>query len=188
MRYAGVIYFDTGNARGLSTTLFVQGCDHNCDECHNPDTHDAAQGRMFTPEVKEEVIKSLENPVIHNFILSGGDPLYYENRKDVLDLLIEIKNRGLDKNVILYTGSYITEDFLKENYVKEILSHVNYVIDGPYVKTLPTQSLDFRGSTNQHAFKITTTNEGYEITNYSEHYFRFPIESDKEEIYINVKM
>jgi pyruvate-formate lyase-activating enzyme len=33
MNYGKIIYFDTANARGLSTVLFVSGCENYCENC-----------------------------------------------------------------------------------------------------------------------------------------------------------
>ena len=37
MRYNTIKFNDCVNGEGLSVSLWVQGCPHHCEGCHNPD-------------------------------------------------------------------------------------------------------------------------------------------------------
>lgn len=181
MRYSDIIYFDSGNARGLSTVLFVQGCTNNCAGCHNPQTHSFSGGKEFNREIKDKIIDSVKKPYIKNFILSGGDPLHSYNQEECNNIIKEVKAARQNINIIVYTGYTITEDFIKDNtIVKEILSNVDYIIDGKYDRNLPTEQLDYRGSTNQRAICRKNSNNKNILIDCSKKYFKFPVDSDEE--------
>ena len=50
MNYGNIITYDTGNAHGISTVLFVSGCTHDCPGCHNKESQDFSYGKKFTQD------------------------------------------------------------------------------------------------------------------------------------------
>lgn len=38
MNYIRIDDFDMLNGEGIGVVLWVAGCNHNCEECHNPET------------------------------------------------------------------------------------------------------------------------------------------------------
>ena len=80
MQYSGMIKNDIASAPGLCTSFFTQGCPHKCLNCHNPETWSFTGGKEFTPDILDDVIKSLTAQGIQrNFCLMGGEPLCEEN-------------------------------------------------------------------------------------------------------------
>lgn len=160
MRYSDIIHYDTGNARGLSTVLFVNGCSHHCFHCHNIGTWDREKGHLFTEETKSKIIKSLEPTRIRNFVISGGDPLEPYNAPCILDLCQSIRKNESDKHLsktafILYTGYILEQDYKDfEKPQIDLLKSVDYIIDGPYIEDQATKILDYRGSVNQNCYKV----------------------------------
>ena len=72
MRIADYIQDSIVDGPGIRFTLFVQGCPHMCEGCHNPQTHDENGGReMSTDEIIREMLK---NPLLDGLTLSGGEP------------------------------------------------------------------------------------------------------------------
>ena len=55
IRICGVVRESIVDGPGFRYTLFVQGCPHGCEGCHNPQTHDFNGGK----EVSAEAMKSL---------------------------------------------------------------------------------------------------------------------------------
>ncbi len=107
IRLAGVIRESIVDGPGIRFVVFVQGCPHHCEGCHNPESHDFSGGYDCDPEKILAEIK--KNPLLDGVTFSGGEPLC--QAAALLPLAKEIKKLGL--NLFIYTGS-IFEDLLKE--------------------------------------------------------------------------
>lgn len=171
MNYGKIIYYDTANARGLSTVLFVSGCTNKCDGCHNKETWDFNYGQPFTDKEKNEIIKSLKNPYIKNFVISGGDPCHLRNIIEIINLCKEIREQRIDINIIVYTGYEIDSLWNRIGYT-ELFELIDYLIDGKYDKLLPVKSLDYRGSTNQKCWTFKIEEGKRQKIDVSKYYFK----------------
>lgn len=170
MKYNRIVNFDTGNARGLSVVLFVQGCMNHCRGCHNPQTWDFSGGTVYDDITKQEIIKMVSNPHINNFVVSGGDPLHPDNIGTICELLDDIRfNFGDSKNIIVYTG-YTLEELERRNCdrVREIKKLVDVMVEGRFEIDKVSPILDYRGSTNQRAFSFKNGTEDI-----SKNYFKY---------------
>lgn len=58
MNYSKIITYDTSNCKGFSTTIWLSGCPHKCEECFNPELWDCNYGNKFTDETKRKIIDS----------------------------------------------------------------------------------------------------------------------------------
>lgn len=183
MNYSGIIYNDTGNAAGISTTLFVSGCEHNCPGCHNPETHSEYNGDVFNKDVTNEIIESLKKPYVKNFILSGGDPFYKANRVDCIDLIQNIREElnkiGKEINIIVYTG-YMAPRLTRctDETILNLVMAADIIIDGRFRLEEKGNYLDLRGSENQQAWRVDR--ERNCIYNISKDYFRHITREDRE--------
>lgn len=151
MKYAGLLKNDFSAAPGVSTTIYLQGCPHRCEGCHNPETWDYDGGKEFTQQTLDDIIKSLNNNNIsRNLCIMGGEPLCPENEFLTLLIIKTIKEQLPDVKVYIWTG-YLYEDLLKtnNNHLADILKLTDVLIDGPYVQELRDISLFMRGSSNQ---------------------------------------
>ena len=79
------------NGDGLRVVLWVSGCSHCCKECQNPITWDSNGGLLFDESAKQEIFTELARDYISGITFSGGDPLYFGNRSDVLKLARDFK-------------------------------------------------------------------------------------------------
>ena len=136
---------------GFRFTLFVQGCGHNCPGCHNPQTHDYAGGRECSAE---EVIKAmLSNPLTDGLTLSGGEP--FDQAESCFKIARAAKNAGL--NVWAYSG-YTFEQLLEKGksdvHVKDLLSILDILVDGPFLLDQRSLALNWRGSKNQRIIDV----------------------------------
>lgn len=172
MNYGKIIYFDTANAVGLSTVLFVSGCNHQCEDCFNPETWNPNYGKPYNRIVENRIINSLKSP-IKNLVISGGDPLYKNNREVVLSLCMRVQHET-EAKVILYTG-YLMEEIEQMKEFNMISNYVNIIIDGKFDKNNPSPILDFRGSLNQRAWELSLIRQPKNISN---SYFKYKTKFD----------
>lgn len=156
MKYAGLIKNDIAAAPGLCVTFFTQGCPHQCEGCHNPESWDFDGGLEFKPDLINEIVEALNaNGIKRKFCIMGGEPLCQENEFLTLLLIMEIQSRIPDVEIYLWTG-YKYEDLINHttDRMKRILSSINFLIDGPYIKELRDTTLPMRGSSNQRIINM----------------------------------
>lgn len=153
IRIANWIHDSIVDGPGLRFSLFTQGCPHHCPHCHNPQTHDPQGGYLVdTDEIITEIKK---NPLLSGITITGGEPMLQPDA--VLELLQQTKLLGMDS--VVYTG-YVYEDLLLQNNttITSILQTADYLIDGPFVESLKSLDLLFRGSSNQRIIDLKKTN------------------------------
>lgn len=160
MRYHNITKADMLNGDGLRVVLWLAGCSHHCQACQNPITWDANDGLIFDEEAKREVFSELGKSWCSGLTLSGGDPLYVGNRKDVSLLVKEIKSKFPDKNIWCYTG-YTWEELMKQikddENLKIILNNVDVLLDGRFVLSLALEKLHYVGSSNQRIIDVRSS-------------------------------
>lgn len=169
INYSKIIYYDTANARGLSTVLFVSGCTHGCRGCFNKETWDFNAGNPFTEKEENQIIKSLKKTYVENLVISGGDPFMPQNIDTILNFISFVKDSVDDINIIIYTGFTMEEIIQSPLYLEIKSGRINYIIDGEFKEDLVSPILDFRGSLNQRAWKF----ENGDFINISDIYFKF---------------
>ena len=149
MNYIRIDDFDMLNGEDVGVVLWVAGCNHNCKECHNPETWNPNNGQLFIDKSKEEIFEYLSRDYIHRITFSGGDPLFPNNRETITQLAKEIKEKFPDIKIWCYTG-YTFEE------VKDlpIIKYLDVLVDGPYIKELRDVSLHWVGSSNQRIIKL----------------------------------
>lgn len=153
MKYLNILDCDIADGEGIRVTLFVSGCSHHCKGCHNPESWNPDNGKEFTEEVKEKLFKLIDRPYIDGLTLSGGDPLFCDNIKDIRQLCFEFKQKFPNKTIWLYTG--YTLDKIK---ALDFLKCIDVIVDGPFIQELRDITLPFRGSSNQKIIKIKELN------------------------------
>lgn len=131
---------------GLRTSIYLAGCTHHCHGCHNPDSWDPQGGEERTLDELMQVIAYNEAPVT----LSGGDPL--QQPQNVGRLVHRIKQE-LGFNVWCYTG-YTWQQIIASPTLREAVSEMDVVVDGPFVQAQRELGLRFRGSTNQRMIDV----------------------------------
>ncbi|MCQ2975142.1 MAG: anaerobic ribonucleoside-triphosphate reductase activating protein [Bacteroidales bacterium] len=149
MNYHNITKDDMLNGDGLRVVLWVAGCNHNCFNCQNPETHSPISGIEFDSEAIKEIFEELDKDYIQGLTLSGGDPLYPDNRATMCKLCREIKNKYPKKDIWLYTG-YKWED-IKD---LEIMQFVDALVDGEFIQNLADENYKWAGSTNQRVIDV----------------------------------
>lgn len=153
MNYMAYYPVDVINGDGVRNTLFVSGCEHQCKGCYNKSTWNKDNGFYFDKNMEDKIIYDLNNPdlVLDGLSLSGGDPLFHHNVKDILRLVKRVKKECQNKNIWVWTG-YLLENLTEKQ--KEILNYIDVLIDGKFIQELKDPDLYMRGSSNQRIFKI----------------------------------
>ena len=145
LRIAGTVNDSIVDGPGIRFTIFTQGCPHNCEGCHNPQTHDFNGGTIVDTDELLEKIKG--NPLLDGVTFSGGEPFCQADA--LAELGREVKALGL--NVITYTGYTFEKLYEKrsENGWGKLLEVTDHLIDGPFVLAQKDWEIKFRGSSNQ---------------------------------------
>lgn len=154
IRTAGIVNDSIVDGPGIRLTLFVQGCPHHCEGCHNPQTHDFEGGYDMKAGDILEKIKS--NPLLDGVTFSGGEP--FCQAVTLAKLAREIHSLGL--NVITYTGytfEYLKEHADAENGYESLINESDHIIDGPFIISKKNLMLSFRGSDNQRIIDVKET-------------------------------
>lgn len=151
MNYIKIENCNLINGDGARVVLWVSGCTHKCPGCHNQETWDYANGTLFDKEAETHLLTLLANPYIAGLTISGGDPLNPLNYPCILKLCQTIKSVMSEKTIWIWTGYTITE--LQKLHQDVIFKHIDYLIDGRYVSSLPTKK-KFRGSDNQNRYSF----------------------------------
>ena len=155
MNYSKYYPLDVLNGEGTRCTLFVSGCEHQCQGCYNQSTWSPDAGALFTEALCEQIITDLNDTRIkrQGLTLSGGDPLHPANCGAVLTLVKRVKTECNNKDIWLWTGYRLSE--LNEQQLA-IVDHIDRLIDGKFEPALAMPHLQWRGSSNQeiHRFDL----------------------------------
>ena len=144
MKLASIKDFSTVDGPGLRLVLFLTGCPHNCDGCHNPELQDYNYGVDWKIE---DIVEYIEDRRywIDGITLSGGEPLFQLNAVKELLTLLRSNDNTKYLNVIIYTG------YMFEQIPNDIKTLTDIIIDGKYEKSLPPTK--YADSSNQRIFQ-----------------------------------
>ena len=152
MRYHNITKADMLNGEGLRVVLWVSGCSHHCPGCQNAVTWDPEDGLEFDDAAKEEIFAELKQDWCSGITFSGGDPLFLGNRREIAELVSEIREKFPDKTIWIWSG------FLFENVCnKDIFKYIDVLVDGQYQDELHDPTLKWCGSKNQRVIDVQKT-------------------------------
>jgi anaerobic ribonucleoside-triphosphate reductase activating protein len=151
IRIAGIVKESVVDGPGLRAVVFFQGCPHRCPGCHNPETWDPNGGYEATPAEIWADLGYEQNPLLSGITLTGGEPLL----QPAAALALALMTRARSGNVMLYTG-YTWEEVMTfpSETVRELLHHLELMVDGPFLEAEKEEGLVFRGSRNQRIIKV----------------------------------
>ena len=151
LRINGIIAESIVDGPGIRYVVFVQGCPHRCEGCHNPETHDFSGGHA----AEEDAIvgEIAENPLLSGVTFSGGEP--FCQGAPLAAIARRVHGLGLD--VMVYSG--YTLEQLKEKAktdagVRDLLQETDTLVDGPFILAERDLTLTFRGSRNQRVIDL----------------------------------
>lgn len=171
MRYHNITKADMLNGEGLRVVLWVSGCNHECPGCQNALTWNPEDGLEFDENAIKEIYQELDQDWCTGITLSGGDPLFPGNRRTIRNLVTAIHEKYPNKTIWCYTG-YLYETLLKQSEkdenLKDILNHIDVLLDGPFVMRLADIKTHYVGSKNQRVIDMKKTNELGKIVLYED--------------------
>ena len=163
MHYCAIKKNDIANGPGVRVTLFVSGCDHHCKGCHNPQTWDPEAGQIFDDAAYEQIFKELSKDYVAGITISGGDPLYAGNIRQIRPLLCLIRTNFPNKTIWLYTGS-----LWEEIQQYEIIHYLDVCVDGEFQVDKKEVRLKWKGSSNQRVIDVQASLRENRVVLYTE--------------------
>ena len=154
LRIAGRVGESIVDGPGIRYAVFVQGCPHHCEGCHNPETWSFDGGELIdTAKIFDEMTS---DPLLDGVTFSGGEPFCQcAALTEMADMIRAFK--GFALNIISYTGFTFEELVDKatlENGYMELLKRLDVLVDGKFVLSERTLELPFRGSRNQRYIDV----------------------------------
>lgn len=149
MNYIAITACEIANGLGCRVALWVAGCPHHCNGCHNSHTWDYNAGKEFGAEALDKLAAQLHNPHCDGLTITGGEPLCSNNIWEVTNLARKIKESFPNQTLWVFTG-YLFED-VKD---LEIMKYIDVLVDGPFVLSQRDITLAFRGSANQRLINV----------------------------------
>ena len=169
MKYHNITKADMLNGEGLRTVLWVSGCSHKCPGCQNALTWDPNDGVPFDEKALEEIYQELKQDWCSGLTLSGGDPLFLNNRPMIRNVVLNVKENYPEKTIWCYTG-YTREELMEQlpndNDLKDILEHIDVLLEGKFILSQAETKLHYVGSANQRIIDVPKTLDKQEIILY----------------------
>lgn len=148
LQVAGFLDHSTVNGKGFRSVLFVSGCPHHCPDCHNQDMQDFNYGEQTSIDtIYASILKN--KPLLDGVTFSGGEP--FEQSVALSELAKLIKKEGL--SLWCYSG-YTYEELSKDPTKRCLLEQIDVLVDGPFIKEQADNTLNYRGSSNQHIYAL----------------------------------
>lgn len=130
---------------GRRSVVQVAGCSIRCPGCYVPETHDRLNGQKIRIS---DVISEILSEAVHSdgVTILGGEP--FDQARAVAEVVARLRVHEI--SIVVYSG-YTMDALLemKAPSIDYILTHINLLIDGPFMNTLRLGSGEYRGSRNQ---------------------------------------
>ncbi len=136
---------------GLRTSVYLSGCSHHCDGCHNPQSWDPENGDIISAS---ELIATIVDSGM-NVTFTGGDPMM---QADALSEVMQQLHEKHNINIWCYTG-FLFENILDDPSMSKLLEWIDVLVDGPFIISQRDISLLFRGSSNQRLINVAKWRE-----------------------------
>jgi len=146
IRIMDIMHSSSVDGTGFRDVLFVNGCPHRCDGCHNMETWDISNGKYVS---LKEIYDDLTESSFTNVTFSGGEP--FEQAQELYILGSAIKETG--KTIWIYSG-YTFEQIMKDETKRKLLEICDVLVDGKFDKNQTELNLKFKGSLNQRIIDI----------------------------------
>jgi anaerobic ribonucleoside-triphosphate reductase activating protein len=146
------------DGEGVRCSLYVSGCLFACEGCFNRATWNFRYGNPYTAELEDRIIADLRQPYVQGLTLLGGEP--FLNTGVCLSLVRRVRAEFGDTKDIWSWSGYTYEELLVDSDDKrELLHHLDVLVDGPFDRATQDFSLQFRGSRNQRIIDVPRSHE-----------------------------
>lgn len=162
MNYADYKRFDFLNGTGIRHSLFVSGCHFHCKGCWNAAAWNPRFGEPYTEEAENKIIADLNLTNVHvqGLSLLGGEP--FDHPKTLTRLVRRVNEECKGKDIWCWTG-FRFENLLEDPERREMLNHLDVLVDGQFELTKRNLKLKFRGSSNQRVINVKKSLEEKKI-------------------------
>jgi len=130
---------------GRRSVIQTSGCSLRCKGCAFVQTHRFEHGKQVSiSSIVTEVLAHLQE---HDGVtILGGEP--FDQPEAVAELVSILKNQGL--HITVYSG-FTLEQLInrKTPAIDYILTHIDLLIDGPFISEMRDGAGEYRGSRNQ---------------------------------------
>lgn len=160
IKIKGVVMEDFVNYRKPSMFVSTHKCDWKCCMEQNLPVTTCQNSPLATAKTREVGIKNLidaymGNPITQAIVVGGLEPMI--NFEEVLELLRELRSRGVDDDFVIYTG-YYPEETVHEIVLLREFPNV-YVKFGRYIPNVEQRYDELLGvtlaSSNQFCQKVS---------------------------------
>ena len=155
------IKYDTiVDGEGFRNSVYCAGCNVFCDGCHNKQSWDVTNGR---PIALSTLLNELGNS-LYDVTFTGGEASI---QAKAVGFLAEQLRTVYGKNVWLYSGHTFEELNIPYTPQEYLLSNVDVLVDGKFIKELRDLDLVFKGSANQRIIDVKESIKNNRIVLYS---------------------
>ena len=133
---------------GLRYVIWVQGCIQCCKGCISPQSRPLKINKLFS--IDDLAADIIVTQGIDGITISGGEP--FLQAEQITGLIERVQAQRPELNVLLFTGYTIEQ--LSSEKARLLQSHIDVLIDGPYVEEL-NDEIGLRGSSNQRIHFLT---------------------------------
>lgn len=148
LRVFGLVGDSIVDGPGLRFSVFCQGCPHACPGCHNPGSWPFGGGSIL--QVGQVLDAIHKNPLCRAVTLSGGEP--FSQAEALCALAAQLKAEGYE--VAAYSGYTFEELLAGTPEQRQLLTHLDTLIDGRFEQDKLNLGLRFRGSSNQRILNV----------------------------------
>ena len=154
LQVAQIVPATEAEGPGRRFALWLQGCPLRCPGCCNPEMLSFEGGRPVAVEdLVAEIQQARAQQQIEGLTLLGGEP--FAHAAAASELAARVQAAGL--SVMAFSGFTLAElQQMADPAVARLLSQIDILVDGPYLREQPETSRRWIGSANQEIHFLTS--------------------------------
>lgn len=139
---------------GRRAVVFLQGCTLACPGCQNKHLWPANGGQFITPDALADALLAANREAV---TISGGEP--FQQRNELAALVVSLRAKAPGVHIIVYSGYTLDEliDLLPSNLFAAIMTRIDVLVDGRFVRQQDNPLMQYRGSANQRPIDVQAT-------------------------------